>query len=272
MFSIAEKIPKLWILANEIASEMRAGNFSEWEPLMDRLKPLVDPEFIDEMDRVVPGWRKIATLHNGVTAKHTMLVLTSCLNLTEYEQADPQTRLELEWAAVLHDLDKERLRSDTAHPFRSAAVVAKIMPQLDFEPVSGIEASDLASWSDLVMSAQREDGERMVHDHSHLPEIVNGLHRCWGEGTPAARILKAILFHQSLPALKDWANAVLMTDEELSYSVTLDDMKVLGPLMIGDSDSWNIFDEPREAYMLELRTSNEETCERIRRLSLSRQL
>jgi len=69
--------------------------------------------------------------------------------------------------------------------------------------------------------------------------------------------------HQSLPTLHDWSNAVLLTDQELSYSITLLDMKVLGPLLVADSDSWNVFSERRIPYLYELRASNAETCRRI---------
>jgi hypothetical protein len=130
--------------------------------------------------------------------------------------------------------------------------------------INNINLSDLDSWSNLVMSAQRQDGERMIHDHSFLPEIIDGIYKCWGNGTSATRILKGILLHQSIPTLKDWSNAVLLTDSELSFSLTLKDMDVLGALIIADSDSWNIFDEPRIAYLAELRASNAETCRRIK--------
>jgi hypothetical protein len=141
------------------------------------------------------------------------------------------------------------------------------MPTLGFELLPNIKETDLAAWSKLVMSAQRLDGESMVHDHSSLKEIIDGIHHCWGHDSSAARVLKAVLLHQSLPTLKDWPNPVLLTDEELAYSLTLQDMEVLGPLMIADSDSWNIFDEPRFAYLVELRTSNAETRDRIQRLA-----
>jgi hypothetical protein len=116
------------------------------------------------------------------------------------------------------------------------------------------------------MSAQHQDGERMIHDHTFLQEIMDGIYKCWGHDTPATRVLKAILLHQSLPTLKDWSSAVLLTDKELSYSLTLEDMKVLGRLMIADSDSWNIFSETRFAYLVEVRLSNAETCRRIQNM------
>ena len=55
----------------------------------------------------------------------------------------------------------------------------------------------------------------------------------------------------------------LLTDEELAYSLTLKDMEVIGPLIIADSDSWNVFEEPRFAFQVEIRTSNAETRHRI---------
>lgn len=264
MFSIADKIPEFWTLSKEIASDLQAEKIEDWDPLIQRMSPLLEQDFIEKMDKIIPGWKKISILHDGQTVKHTLLVLAVCFNLQEYTQADLQTRMEIEWAAVLHDLDKDRIRSDTAHPFRSAAVAARIMPQLGFELLPHADLSHLDSWSNLVMSAQREDGERMVHDHSFLPEIIDGIHQQWGNGTSATRILKAVLLHQSLPTLKDWSSAVLLTDRELSFSLTLKDMDVLGALMIADSDSWNIFAEPRIAYLAELRASNAETCHRIK--------
>jgi hypothetical protein len=175
MFSVADKIPDFWTLSKKIASDLQAEKFSDWDPLIEQMSRLFNQDFIDEMDKTIPGWRKIATLHDGQTAKHTLLVFATCINLPEYKKADSQTRMEIEWAAVLHDLDKDRARNDTAHPFRSAAVVARIMPKLGFELLPNINLSDLDSWSNLVMSAQRQDGERMIHDHSFLPEIIDGI-------------------------------------------------------------------------------------------------
>jgi hypothetical protein len=137
------------------------------------------------------------------------------------------------------------------------------MPELGFDLLPNINMADLEAWSNLVMSAQRQDGERMVHDHSFLREIIDGIHKCWGNNSPATRVLKAVLLHQSLPAIKAWENAVLLTDRELSYSLTLEDMEVLGLLIIADSDSWNIFADSRFAYLVEVRLSNAETRRRI---------
>lgn len=266
MFTVREKLPDFWNLSQKTAFALRAEKFSDWTPLLQQIKPLLDESFIEGVDKVIPGWRKIATLHDGQTALHTLLVFSLCLILPEYTLADEQTCIEIEWAAILHDLDKNLARSDTAHPFRSAAIVARIMPELGFELLPNINKTELETWSNLVMSAQRPDGEKMIHDHSSLKEIIDGIYKCWGKDSSATRILKAVLLHQSLPTVKEWSNAVLLTDNELSYALTLSDMKVLGALMIADSDSWNVFAETRTSFLYELRASNAETRSRIQNM------
>ena len=269
MINVQEKLPEFWKRSVEVAADLQAERYSDWEPLVESIKPLLDPGFVEQMEKTIPGWQKIATLNDGQTAKHTLLVCATCLNLPEYQLAGELTRREIEWAAVLHDLDKTKARQDTAHPFRSAAVAVQILPGLGFDLMPGVQQDDLQAWSDLVLSAQRPDGDRMLHDHASLREIISDLHRCWGDHSSASRILKAVLLHQSLPTLKDWSNPVLLTDEELSYALSLADVEVLGPLMIADSDSWNIFDEPRYAYLDELRANNAETRRRIQNMGSS---
>ena len=95
---------------------------------------------------------------------------------------------------------------------------------------------------------------------------MDGIYKCWGNNGPSTRILKAVLLHQSLPAVKDWSNAVLLTDKELSYSLTLEDMDVLGNLIIADSNSWNIFSDQRFAYLVESEINNAETRHRIQNM------
>lgn len=172
----------------------------------------------------------------------------------------------LSFKQPLQIADLAHTRSDTAHPFRSAAVVARIMPKLGFELSPNIKETDLEIWSNLVMAAQHPDGERMIHDHSSLKQIIDGIYGCWGKDNSATRVLKAVLLHQSLPTVKEWSNAVLLTDEELSYALTLSDMKVLGALLVADSDSWNIFTEVRSSFLDELRASNAKTHSRIQNM------
>ncbi len=262
--ALSKVLPQLWTQVHSLARELEAGTYTDWPPLTARLRFLSDPDLINTINARIPGWDKIATVNNGGTARHTILVLATSMNLPEYTETAVQTQLEIQWAALLHDIDKNIAGGrDASHPFRSAAVAVKAMPGLGFEYQPNATLSDIENWSELVMSAQHEVSGRILHDHTNLKEIVEGVHSQWGNGTSASRILKAILFHQSLPTLNDWPNPVLLNDEELRTSLISEDMNVLGPLLIADSDSWNIFDNIRFAYLDELRMSNAETYRRL---------
>jgi len=104
----------------------------------------------------------------------------------------------------------------------------------------------------------------LPHGHTNLKEVIEGLHRQWGKGTSANRILNAVIFHQSLQTVIDWPNPVLLSDEEIRAFLTLEDMNVLTPLLIADPDSWNVFDEPCFAYLDGLRANIAETYKRLR--------
>lgn len=265
---LSEILPDLWTLACDVAAGLQNGQYMDWATLNSRLFALLKPDLLEACGALIPGWRKIASQKEALTARHTLLVLTSCLNLPEYLAARPETRHEIEWAAVLHDVDKDFERrpplKDASHPFRSAAVAVKGLPRLGFQPQPGISSADLERWAALVKASERPDDGQTVHDHTQLAEIIALLYQQWGAGTSASRILKAVMFHQSLPTLNDWPNPVLLTDAELNACLKAGDLDVLLPLLIADSDSWNLFAETRFAYLDELRANAAETRWRLR--------
>lgn len=262
--TLSSILPKLWTQVERLSHELEVGIYDDWELLTARLAFLNDLDLIDLINAHVHGWHKIATTKRGITAHHTILVLATCMNFPEYKDKSPQTQSEIQWAVMLHDIDKNASgEKDASHPFRSAAVAVRSMPGLGFELQPNVTSKDIEAWSELVMSAQHEVNGQILHDHTHLKEIVDGIHHQWGKETSASRILKAALFHQSLPTLNDWSNPVLLNDEELHASLTLEDMDVLAPLLIADSDSWNIFDDIRFAYLDELRGNISKTRKRL---------
>jgi predicted metal-dependent HD superfamily phosphohydrolase len=250
--ALSEISPKLWTVACELQVELANGTYSNWEGLYQRLGFITDQEWIDAVESFIPGWKKIATQEAGITAKHTLVVLACCMNLPEYQDASAQTRREIEWAVIFHDIDKDVQygRGDSAHGVRSAAVAAKYLGDLgfDFHP-----DDDFERWINLVKSAQVQMDGNWVNDFSHLADITYGLRYFFGTDTPASRIIKAVLFHQSLPTLEDWPNPVILSDDQIRMALCLDDMEVLGPLMLGDSDAWNVCEPMRDVYMAELR-------------------
>ena len=254
-------VPVLWDAASALRTELEEGYFKEWVSLYRRLDFLVDPKWIKAVEQTLPGWEKIATQEKGLTAKHTLVVLAGCMNLPEYWKASAQTRREIEWAAVFHDLDKDVLygRGDGSHGIRSAALAAQRLVDLGIKVQS---KGNFENWLEALKSAQKEVDGKWVNDFKPLPAIWGGLHYFFGFDTPASRIIKAVMFHQSLPTLNDWPNPVILTEAQIRASLTLEDMEVLGTLMLGDSDAWNVCDPKREAYMSELR----EKIEKVKNL------
>ena len=249
---LSEALPQLWDVACGLKSELEDKKYPNADSLYRVLDFLTTPGWITLVEKVIPGWKKVATQNDGLTAKHTLLVLACCMNLPEYQQTSAQTRREIEWAAIFHDLDKDVQygRGDGSHPVRSAGVAAQRLVDLGFEfQVNG----HFGNWLDALKAAQKQVDGKWVNDFAHLPALWAGLHYFFGFDTPASRILKAIMFHQSLPTLDDWPNPVILTDDQIRATLTLSDMDVLGPLMLGDSDSWNVCEPTRDAYMEEIR-------------------
>jgi len=249
---LSETLPILWDAAYALQPELKNGLYKEWAYLYRRLDFLTDKKWINAVERILPGWEKVATQNEGQTAKHTIVVLACCLNLPEYKNASAQTRREIEWAAIFHDLDKDVQygRGDGAHGMRSAGLAAQRLVDLGFDLES---KGHFDNWVDVVKSAQKQVEGKWAADFSRLPAIWTGLHYFFGFDTPATRIVKAVMFHQSLSTLDDWPNPVILSDDEIRTYLTLEDIDVLGPLMLGDSDAWNVCEPTRDRYMGELR-------------------
>lgn len=142
---LSTALPELWLQVSALARDLQAKVYNAWPPLIERLGFLGEPDFIVDMEICIPGWRKISTVQDGVTAKHTLLVLALSLTLPEYQQALPQTKREIEWTALIHDIDKDVSggRKDLTHPVRSAAVAIKALQILGFEVQHDISSQDL---------------------------------------------------------------------------------------------------------------------------------
>jgi len=249
---LSEESPKLWAVACDLKNELASSTYTNWESLYQRLDFLAEPEWIDAVENFIHGWEKIATQEAGITAKHTLVVLACCMNLPEYQRVSERTQREIEWAAIFHDIDKDVQygRGDGAHGIRSAAVSAEHLVNLGF---TFYPRNDFENWINLVKSAQVQVDGKWVNDFSHLADITSGLHYFFGLDSPAGRIIKAVMFHQSLPTLEDWPNPVILSDDQIRIALTFNDIDVLGPLMLGDSDAWNVCEPMREDYMTELR-------------------
>jgi len=171
----------------------------------------------------------------------------------EYEGAVEERKDQMEWSGLLHDISKRVVKGqpDLTHAFRSGADAARILLQAGFwhQEFAGLE-----NWITLTKNAVRDDDGPEIQDNSKLPEIMGGLEAIFGGNQAALVILKSILFHWSITTIKEWPCATPLTADEVSAYLDDELLQVLGPLIMADSDSWNLFDhETKERYQTEIR-------------------
>ncbi len=251
--TLAQTFPEIWNVAVEVAAAVRDGRIADPDVLTDRLGVLLRPESVSPVNELLPGWSVLAADRDGLTVRHTITVLICCLNGPEYARADEPTRREIEWAALLHDIGKNPFPGrDPSHGFRSAAICGEQFSALGFPLQPGASAASIAEWAGLLRTAWQMDGVQPPNPHARLPEILSGIRRDLGEGTPASRILKAVLFHMAVPTVADWPNPVFLSDDELPQALTLRDIDVLSPVVMADSEAWTIFSDYQAPYQAEI--------------------
>jgi hypothetical protein len=148
-----------------------------------------------------------------------------------------------------HDVEKEPQegKRDYTHAFRSAAGSAQTLPKLGF-PITSEYDLLIDEWCEFTRSAITllENSSDYTQDNRKLPQILNGIERMFGNNTPAALIIKTILFHLSVD-MDFWPPATPLTTKEMK---TYFDRELTLPLLVmhlADGEGWLIFDpENRE--------------------------
>jgi GNAT superfamily N-acetyltransferase len=201
------------------------------------------PMEMTNIEKVIPGWNEMADYASGQTLIHITCMLLATLASPEYAQASDDDRLLLEWIAVLHDLSKqatERQR-DHAHAFRSAAQAAYILPRLGF-PVSDRYAQMVDGWAELTSRAVIVKENAVIQDNSYLADILAGIDVMFGARSPAARLIQCILMHMSLDTVPDeWPCPAGLDHEQAQRWIDRDLLSLLTPVMLADSDAWNLY-------------------------------
>jgi hypothetical protein len=203
-----------------------------------------------EVVAVLPQWATMASFADGKTLWHVNLAMVALFDLDEYQTADAPERRLMEWTVLLHDIAKEPTeeRRDHLHAFRSAAVVAGILPDLGFAITSFYEAG-LDAWQQLVFASHRFDeaaGEPIA-DNTNLAEILAGADRLLA--MDAARVVKAIALHQSVTVLAEWPSLAPLDAAQATAFITAEVAALQLPLMLADSGGWNLFDPSTLADM-----------------------
>ena len=138
-------------------------------------------------------------------------------------------------------------KRDHGHAFRSAVAAARILPKLGF-PVTSEYDLLIDDWSEFTRSSitKPENFPDYVQDNLKLPEILAGIEHMFGHNTPAALIIKTILFHLSID-MQPWPPATPLTDEEVRRYLDNDLVPLLKAMNLGDSEGWNMFKPDRES-------------------------
>jgi hypothetical protein len=214
-------------------------------------------EFFDhsrhaEIEQALPGWTEMAGYADGVTQAHTISVMIAIMTSPGYENASAETRNQMEWSGLLHDISKRVVKGqpDLTHAFRSGAQAVRSLLKAGFWHHDYV---DLEGWIDLTKQAVKEEDGREIQDNAKLPGIIKGMEAIFGGNQDALIILKAILFHWSITTIKEWPPASPITPEEICAYLDDELLQVLGVLILADSDSWNLFDiETKERYRGEI--------------------
>jgi hypothetical protein len=235
--------PDLNRFIDELADQHRAGQIPSWDDLATQVHAFFTEERLNEMERLVPHWCKMASYAGGLTLVHVMCVFMGLVRMPEFLNMSSRQQQFMKWIILFHDVEKELpdSRRDHAHAFRSAAGAARTLPDLGF-PITHEYEPTIDNWDEFTRSAVtlREGTGDVIQDNRKLPSILGGIEKMFGHNTPAALILKTILLHLSVE-MNLWPSPSPLTRDEVKQYID----GVLAPLLLvmnlGDNDGWNTF-------------------------------
>jgi hypothetical protein len=250
----------------ELVEASSAGKIKSWDDLEEKVNAYFTPVRMHHTETLVPGWRKMASYVEGVTLVHVMCVFLGLYMMPEFLSMTKAQQQIMKWAILFHDIEKEpkKGKRDHGHAFRSAVAAARTLPKLGF-PVTSEYDLLIDDWIDFTHSSttKPEHFPDNVQDNLKLPEILAGIERMFGHDTPAALIIKTILFHLSID-MQPWPPVTPLTDEEVRSYLDHDLVLLLKAMNLGDSEGWNMFNSDRES----LRNATLEAFKKVERLIL----
>ncbi len=247
--SFDEKLPFLNQFILELVDAYHAGKINLWAELDEKVKAFFSPERMNEMEILVPGWKKMASYVEGVTLTHVMCVFLGMYIEPEYLRLTQEQQEEMKWIILFHDVEKQPQagKRDHAHAFRSAVGAARALPSLGFSVTPEYDAL-IDNWDQFTRSAvtKLENSPDDVQDNQKFPTILDGIERMFGQNTPAALIVKTILFHLSVN-MDMWPPPNPLTNNEVKRYFNNELATLLLIMNLGDNDGWTFFNyEVRE--------------------------
>ena len=247
-----KKLAELNLFVSSLVREYGDGKIKSWNDLDERVKTFFTPKRIDEVELMVPGWKKMTSYAEGVTLTHVMCVFLGLFIMPEFQALTLEQQQLAKWIVLFHDVEKTNIRGerDHTHPIRSATTTAITLFDIGFS-VKDQFREQISSWTEITRSAIKDrpnkPGEKVV-DNSKLPEIIAGIESLYGKHNPAALIIQGVLLHMSINGIKDWPQPAPLTDDEITQYIDKDLMPLIKVMHLADSDGWNLFTPERENY------------------------
>jgi len=231
-----------------LVDEYHAGKLTSWDDLDCTVKAYFTLEKMEEVEAIVPGWKKMASYSNGITLTHVMCVFLGVYMMPEFQTLTPEQQQIVKWIVMFHDIDKFHIRGqkDTMHAFRSAVITANTLPGCGF-PIAPKYPELIKAWSELTSNAfTAHDGATAPKpDNRKLPEILMGIDQLFEENAPAALITKSVLLHISLGVDPEYPTPAPLTDDEIECFIAPGLFPLLQVMMLGDNEGWTLF-EPED--------------------------
>lgn len=238
-------LPELMPFIASLAEVFTRGELNAWPAMAELVNQFFTPPIMQKVNNIVPGWVEMASYNQGVTLVHVTAVLTSLVMCPEFQTASPEQQALMKWIVLFHDVAKKPYggKRDFIHGFRSAAVAGRALPQLGFDLQ---DSTDLEAWALLTDNAiTHADGED-IQDNRQLPQIISGIDRIFGHHSPAALVIKTVLFHMSIDVLAQWPQTAPLTDAEIQQYIDEPLLPLLKIMNMVDNDAWGFFEADRK--------------------------
>jgi hypothetical protein len=248
--NLEARLPEVFDFARTMARQIDVGQLQDGDALLQRLRGFYTADRMQAIEAVAPGWQAMAAYADRATLHHITQVLIALERLPEYRQASPRHQAMMQWIVLFHDLGKQVINGqrDALHAFRSATMAARTLPAAGFA-TSDTYPAEIEPWTGLVLGATvaAADGKGLLPDNRALPQILQGLDRLFGAGSPASLIVQAVMLHQSLNVVPEWPSPCSLTDAEVPLCLRPELLPLLEIMMLVDSDAWQLFDPASKA-------------------------
>ena len=228
----------------QLVDEYNEGKIKSWDDLDGRVKTFFTSERMDEIEAKASGWKKMASYSDEITLTHVTCVFLGMFMLPEFQSLTQARQQIAKWIILFHDIDKFHFREkkDTMHAFHSAIIAAKRLPGIGF-PVTDHYNKLIDSWSELTYNAfiEYDEGTHLKPDNQKLSEILSGINQLFGDKTPAALIVKAVLLHISLDVDPEYPTPSPLTTAETKQHIDQTLFPLLKVMMLSDSEGWTLF-------------------------------